>query len=290
MKLAILTPVHGQDPSRQLLQLANYQKFMANTELSFYYHISLESSSAFRNGFQNGSSALGARCYFCPVSKQTSTNSGINALIETTKLLMNDNWTPDKVYWHSDSDLLFTSKAADIVDEYDVGLGVDTGSVLDKHKWDHYDSMTRDSRIHIFLSEVLEGVKEKLIVGRTEGIFASLDTWKEAALIISHYFDDTYFDNPSNHWCIEEVVLPSLINHLAGQQVRRTSQLVFTKNGATPSEASQAMATGDPRLLAQNQITIDDLIQLRHEGKFAGAKWFPSDMDNPVYKFLESVT
>ena len=289
MKLAILSPIHGQDPARQLLQLANYQKFMAKAELSFYYHISRESTLEFHDGFKNGSSALNARCNFCPVSRQTSTKSAINAVIETTKLLMSDSWVPDKVYWHSDSDLLFTSKATDIIDQFDIGLGIDTGSVLDKHLWDHFDSMSNDLRIHNFFKEILGGVREKIIVGRTEGIFASLEIWQEAASIILGYFDDTQFDRYSNHWCIEEVVLPSLLNHLAGQEARRSSQLVYTKISANPSETNKIAPIVDPRMLSQNQINSDDLIRLRSEGRFAGAKWFPSDLRNPVYEFLEAI-
>lgn len=289
MKLAILTPIHGKEPTRHLIQLANYLSFMAEADITFYYHFSLESSPEFIERFKAGSSSLTTRCRFCPRSRQTSINSAINALIETTRMLISDNWIPDKVYYHTDSDLLFTHKAINNIQDFEIGVGADTGSVLDKNKWVHYNAMMNDSRLINFFENELKAQKSKLIVGRTEGMFASYERWEQLFTVISRYFDDSFFDSTLNHWCIEEVIVPSLLLAKADGCTNHRSQLIYTKRNP-PSDIAGPSKNTDPRMLAQNHITIQDIDRLRIEGRYSGAKWFSPEKEDPVYNYLKALT
>ena len=108
----------------------------------------------------------------------------------------------------------------------------------------------------------------------------NLSTWSFVAGKICEYFDNAYFDDTSTHWCAEEVLLPTLVRIANRTPVPFRNQLIYTKPAVPDADRSPGSSC----------INIDDIIRLRMEGIYYGAKWFSPDLTNEARQFLKVST
>lgn len=278
MRIAILTPVHGQDAAKAIAQYTNYLKYLGDArELRFFYHVSKESSLDLSNAlFCHGSVAT------CPIlvsgsSRQTSVKTCLNALIQLACDLRESKWIPDYVLWHSDSDLMIGPGCIAEMSRYVYGVGC-WPFKLEDSQWAHAANMKADPRVNALINNCLLGDLSALKIGRTEASFMAYDLWKVVVDCILEFFENDYFDNLTHHWCAEEILLPSLAAFFSGRGVPSREQLCYTKM-TTP---------GKDRDPGDHRIDIKDLQKLRSEKRFYAAKWFSPDLDDEARLFLQA--
>ena len=279
MKLAILAPVHGSSTDKAFAQLANYSHYLNNqADCRFYFHISKQSTAGFRDQFHELAASGLYPISIAPSSRTTSTMTTLNALIELAQTLEQDEWLPDYVLWHSESDLLIKEGICSEISKYQYGAGTHHFSYADI-EWSHAPLMRLDDRLNRLLENVFEGNSSNLRIGRIEGCFMDSKTWAFTTNKLSQFFDNDFFDNASNHWCAEEILIPSLARMANLPNLRCRSQLIYTKP-TIPSADSD-------RNPGQDCITSADIINLRNENVFYGAKWFSPDLQNEARLFLQ---
>lgn len=273
MKIAILTPIGGATFEKFRLQLDNYVTYMGReASIRFYYHVSKENTDEFRNELKLLKNSSRYDMQIAEKSRQTSNKTCLNALIELSKLVRQDSWHPDFILWHSDSDLLIKTGLSEEIKKYDFGIDInhiDYNTV----KWCHAEKMRQDPRLNLFVTKCLDGKISNLCLGRTEGCFMNANIWNQIATQLEIYFDDNYFDSTSNHWCAEEVILPSLLNSIKERASHR-KQLIYIK----PSKSR------DPS--SEEKITIKDVLKLRQDHYYYGAKRFSASCDDEARIFL----
>jgi hypothetical protein len=280
VKLAILAPVHGSNADRVRAQLENYALFLGNgVDCRFYLHVSRESTDGLRDELSSFSASFPFDIYIAHNSRQTSIMTCLNALVELAQVLGQDMWDPDYVLWHSESDLLVRDGVCSEICKYDFGIGIHHINYFDD-KWSHAPKMRLDYRLGNLLDDTFEGSVSNLRIGRVEGCFMNSYTWSFVTSKIFKYFDNSFFDDLSNHWCAEEILLPSLARIANTQSLRYRDQLIYTKD-TLPN------ANRDPGL---DCISISDILKIRKEGIYFGAKWFSPDLSNETRLFLKRVT
>ena len=276
MKLAILGPVHGQTFDRLQEQFANYALYLSGEDsYRFYVHVSRESTDEFRNGLANFRASHPSLLRIAEESRVTSTRSCLNALIQLSYLLNTDGWMPDYIFWHSDSDLLVRTNLTSEITRYSFGVEMCDLDYMDDC-WSHSLNMRRDQRLVSLVNNILSCSFSDLRIGRTEGCFMNFSTWSFVAGKICEYFDDSYFDDTSTHWCAEEVLIPTLARIANRTPVPYRNQLIYTKPAVPDSDRNPGSAC----------ISRYDIIRLRTEGIYYGAKWFSPDLDNEARQFL----
>ena len=228
MKIAILAPVHGANFEKARLQLDNYKLYLEHeASVRFYYHISRESGPDLRNDLNLLRASSSYDIQIAEKSQQTSIKTCLNALLELASLARKDSWYPDFILWHSDSDLLFRTGLSEEIKKYDFGIGIQ-GLEYKTSRWDHAEKMRQDPRLNLFVTDCLGGEVANLRIGRTEGCFIQADIWSQIIIQLKTYFGNAYFDLTSNHWCAEEVLLPSLLKFSKRPNTSCTQQKIHS--------------------------------------------------------------
>jgi len=276
MKIAILAPIHGVTFDKVRFQLDNYVTYLGReASIRFYFHVSKESTPEFRYELNLLKQLPRYDIQIVEKSRQTSTKTVSNALIELSRLVYKDSWCPDFILWHTDSDLLIRTGLSEEIKKYDFGIGIGNFdyNTLD---WSHAEKMRQDPRLNLFVADCLGGEMSNLRIGRTEGCFMKAPIWNQIAIQLQKYFDNDYFDVTSNHWCAEEILLPSLLNFTINESTSFRRQLIYTKPTVPDINRSPG---GD-------KITIQDILKLRRDNLYFGAKWFSTSSDDDARIFL----
>ena len=281
MKLAILTPVHGNgSAARVIAQTRNYCAYLRpSTDVRFYLHISRASSAEFRSEIVEHATDFTCPLVVSPKSRETSLKSALGALIQLNQDLREDDWEPDYVMWHSDSDLMIKQGVEKVISRYSYGVGSSPFD-LETSSWAHAEKMRVDPRLPEFLKQCCGGDKRALKLGRVECSFMEWALWTKVSECINCYFGGDYFDNPGNHWCAEEILLPSLAGIFSKQSSSSRQQLCFTK----------LCLPGSDRDPGSQKITIDDVNRLRDQEYFYCAKWFSPSLDDDARMYLDIIS
>lgn len=216
MRLALLSPVHGQSIDHIAQQLDNYRAFLAPLTLRHYLHISLESSPDLKSNLLKFADQNSHDIVICKKSRPTWRPCTANALCELIKTTLEDREVHDKVLIHTDTDLLFSEKVKTHLRQHSIGCGNKPfrGS---KGRWKWISNAQSDPRINRLVIEMLDGDAASLRVGRVCGSFMPWDLFKLFGTMYNHYFSNKFFDrNPKKHWPLTEIAIPTILHLLAG--------------------------------------------------------------------------
>lgn len=278
MKLAILTPIHGRVGDKVIQQVQNYQRWCQDVTLKFYFHPSLESTNQLTADVIHFAKKYSADTLFCPLSAATSFKTCLNAMLELDELMALDNFEPDYIYWHTDSDLLIAEGLSTEIAKFDLGIDIINFPLSTRAEWPHSRLMWADIRASRFVERFLDGDTNMIKIGRTEGSFFRRPVWDAIISVVRTYFQDSYFDNVEHHWCAEEILIPTISNHpyISDKYGGRRENLVFVKR---PDQ--QLDRTSDDHV-----IEIADILELRSQGVFYAAKWFSNNLNDPARRFV----
>ena len=123
MRLALLSPIHGQSIDHIARQLENYRVFLAPFELRHYFHVSLESHPDLQSELTAFAEREGHSIAFTKRSQPTWRPCTAYALCELIKTALADQHIHDKVLIHTDTDLLVSGKAKDQLQNHRIGCG-----------------------------------------------------------------------------------------------------------------------------------------------------------------------
>ena len=123
MRLALLSPIHGQSIEHIARQLENYRVFLAPFELRHYFHVSLESHPDLQSELTAFAEREGHSIVFTERRQPTWRPCTAYALCELIKTALADHHSHDKVLIHTDTDLLVSAKAKDQLQNHRIGCG-----------------------------------------------------------------------------------------------------------------------------------------------------------------------
>ena len=217
MRLALLSPVHGQSIDHIAQQLDNYKAFLAPFALRHYLHISLDSSSDLKSNLLEFADQNGHDIVICKQSRTTWRPCTSNALCELITTTLKDDITHDKVLIHTDTDLIFSEKIKTHLQQHSIGCGNKPFRGI-KGRWKWISKAQNDPRINRLALEMLDGDTSSLRVGRVCGSFMPWNLFKPFGAIFNHYFNNSFFDrNPKKHWPLPEIAIPTILQLLAGE-------------------------------------------------------------------------
>ncbi|MAI96800.1 MAG: hypothetical protein CMN95_08825 [Synechococcus sp. MED650] len=266
MRLALLSPVHGQSIEHIARQLENYRIFLAPFQLCHYLHVSLESSADLKEKLVAFAEQEGHDIVFTKRSRITSRPCTANALCELIKTALADERSHDKVLIHTDTDLLFSTKAIRKLQKHSIGCG-DSAFRGDEGRWKWAAKALADPRIQRFTTEMLDGDTNGLRMGRVCGAFMPWGVFKPFGALYNQYFDNRYFEKqPKRHWPLTEIAIPTILRLLQGPNVRFRSPLIKVPNNT-----------------AISQRTIERLIR---RGDSCGIKKVARDPDSDAFRYL----
>jgi len=267
VRIAILAAVHGNDAGKVIRQANNYIHMLRDSELHFLFHVSMQSSARFRDQlylYTSRPHLQRVSFYISDVSRMTSTSSVLNALITLTSFMSRLWINPDFVVWHTDSDLIVRRGIEKTFSSYDFGVGINSLNII-SGDWQHLPKMRADTRSsEAFLKY---GISDsEMFFGRTECSFYNIWVWTYISSFLLQSFGDSYFDNVDNHWCAEEVILPTLCQFLRKSHgLRGRDQLCWTK------KIGEEYATRDN---VDAFVKPLDIRHIRRVGWYYAAKWF----------------
>ena len=111
MRLALLSPVHGQSIDHVARQLENYRAFLKPFQLRHYLHISEGSSLDFKDDLIAFARRHDHDIVITERSRSTWSICTAHAFCELVQTALNDDVRHDKVLIHTDTDLLFSAGA-----------------------------------------------------------------------------------------------------------------------------------------------------------------------------------
>ena len=228
MRLALLSPVHGQSIDHIAQQLDNYKAFLAPFALRHYLHISLDSCPNLKSNLLEFADQNGHDIVICPKSRSTWRHCTSNALCQLIKTTLKDDISHDKVLIHTDTDLLFSESVKAHLQQHSIGCQ-NKPFLLKNRAWKWCSKAKSDPRIKRLILEMLDGDPASLRAGRVCGCFMPWDLFKPVGVMYNHYFNDTFFDkNPNTYWPITEIAIPTILQLLVGQG--RDFQLPLIRN------------------------------------------------------------
>ena len=231
MRLALLSPVHGQTIKHISRQLENYRVFLAPFRLRHYLHISLESSPELREDLIRFAEENNHDVVISEQSRTTWNTCTAHAFSELVKTALNDDVVHDKVLIHTDTDLLFSRKAAKHLKKHSIGSW-DRKFRGPKGRWKWSQKVMQDPRIDHFVHEILDGDHTALCSGRVCGSFMPWSVFKPLGILFNHYFDNNYFDQyPKQRWPITEIAIPSILRLLQGPRTNFADILIKASEG-----------------------------------------------------------
>ena len=218
MRLALLSPIHGQSIDHITRQLENYRVFLAPFELRHYFHVSLESHPNLQSELTAFAAKEGHSIVFTKRRKPTWRPCTAYALCELIKTVLADHHIHDKVIIHTDTDLLLSSKAKDQLRNHRIGCGDKAFHIDSQSSWKWSSKAKSDPHLKRFVSEILDNDFSKLRVGRVCGTYMPWQTFKNFGILFNSYFNNNYFiRSPKRHWPVTEIAIPSILHFLEGE-------------------------------------------------------------------------
>ncbi len=277
-RIAIFCPVHGNPPLVRA-QLRNYHYFFEDEALHIL-HPSLE--GVISNSIVNEWDDKFGNIQLSNIQIMTSWRSVMGAFIANTRFLRNHpGHSIQYVYLHTDSDLLVRGDIPNWIYSNEIGFGGNPTSP--DWNWPYISHVYESGPFRDLLNEMGIGNGD-ILIGRQEGAFIPYDIWDETIHIIERHFPDSYFDDPSNHWPIEESVLPTLLKKLT-PKMQRSSIIIKTK------ELPQVAGNHYRRDIDANCIQVEDLHHWisNPDPECLGLKWFSQDLHHPARALLRSI-
>ena len=226
MRLALLSPVHGQSIDQIVRQLENYRVFLKPFRLRHYLHISEGSSIDLKDNLIAFAQRNDHEIVITELSRSTWSTCTAHAFCELVHTALNDDVRHDKVLIHTDTDLLFSAGAVHHLSNHSIGCESNRFRGA-KGRWKWSPKVLTDPRIQRFVHEMLDGDVKALRQGRVCGAFMPWSVFKPFGVLFNHFFDDQYFDmNADQRWPLNEVAIPSLLRLLAGPKVSFASVLI----------------------------------------------------------------
>ena len=218
MRLALLSPIHGQSIDHIARQLENYRVFLAPFELRHYFHVSLESHPDLQSELSAFAEREGHSIVFTQRQQPTWRVCTAYALCELIKTALADHHIHDKVLIHTEADLLVSSKAKDQLQNHRIGCGNRAFRYDKKSAWKWSAPAVADPRLKRFTTEMLDGDFTKLRSGRVCGAYMPWSVFKTFGVIYNYFFKDDYFKRkPHRIWPLTEVAIPSILHLLEDQ-------------------------------------------------------------------------
>ena len=238
MRLALLSPIHGQSIDHIARQLENYRVFLAPFELRHYFHVSLESHPDLQSELTAFAEREGHSIAFTKRSQPTWRPCTAYALCELIKTALADQHIHDKVLIHTDTDLLVSGKAKDRLQNHRIGCG-NSFFKFSNVRWKWTGKAKADPRLQRFIQEMLDGDVSKLRSGRVCGAFMPWPVFQLFGVIFRYYFKDDYFKRkPERHWPVTEIAIPSILHFLEGQDATFSPPLIeVPKDKKVPRQA-----------------------------------------------------
>ena len=266
MRLALLSPIHGQSIDHIARQLENYRVFLAPFELRHYFHVSLESHPDLQSELTAFAEREGHSIAFTKRRQPTWRPCTAYALCELIKTALADQHIHDKVLIHTDTDLLVSAKAKDQLQNHRIGCG-NSQCRLENSRWRWGAKAKADPRIKRFIKEMLDGDRSKLRSGRVCGAYMPWSVFKIFGAIYNQYFKNNYLKkNPQCVWPVTEIAIPSILHFLEGQDAVFQRPLIdVPKEKKVPRQA------------------IDQLLQ---KGQQFGLKKIGRDTDSEAFQHL----
>ena len=247
MRLALLSPIHGQSIDHIARQLENYRVFLAPFELRHYFHVSLESHPDLQSELSAFAEREGHSIVFTQRQQPTWRVCTAYALCELIKTALADHHIHDKVLIHTDTDLLVSDKAKDQLQNHRIGCG-NNFFKFENNRWKWTKKAKADYRIQRFVQEMLDGDVSKLRSGRVCGAFMPWPVFQLFGILYNHYFKDNYFKKkPQRVWPVTEIAIPSILHFLEGQDAvfQRPLIEVPKEKRVTRQVIDQLLETGD---------------------------------------------
>ena len=266
MRLALLSPIHGQSIDHIVQQLENYRTFLAPFELRHYFHVSLESSPDLQTNLTAFAEREGYSIVFSQRRRPTWRPCTAYALCELIKTVLTDHHIPDKVLIHTDTDLLVSSEAKKRLLKSRIGCG-ERSFRGEKGRWKWSKKAQNDPRIQRFITEMLDGDPSQLRMGRICGAYMPWSVFKTFGVIYNQYFDTSYFEkNPKRHWPLTEIAIPTILRLLQGPNQRFRAPLIKVPNN--------------------NKVSPNSIDRLRRRGDSFGLKKISRDTDSEAFQHL----
>ena len=217
MRLALLSPIHGQSIEHIARQLENYRVFLAPFELRHYFHVSLESHPNLQAELTAFAEREGHSIVFTERRQPTWRPCTAYALCELIKTVLADHHSHDKVLIHTDTDLLVSPKAKDQLQNHRIGCG-NNSFKTGNNRWKWTAKAKADPRLKRFTQEMLNGDRSKLRRGRVCGAYMPWSVFKTFGIVYNYYFKHSFLKkNPQCIWPVTEIAIPSILHLLEDQ-------------------------------------------------------------------------
>ena len=263
MRLALLSPVHGQSIDQIARQLENYRAFLKPFQLRHYLHISERSSIDLKDNLIAYAQRNDHDIVITERSRSTWSTCTAHAFCELVHKALNDDVRHDKVLIHTDTDLLFSAGAVHHLRNHPIGCEANRFRGA-KSRWKWSPKVLNDPRIQRFVHEMLDGEVKQLRQGRVCGAFMPWSVFKPFGVLFNHFFDDQYFDSHAKQrWPLNEVAIPTLLRLLVGAEVPFANVLIKTpqrKKLYTRKSIRKSLRSGDCFGLKKISLSPDDKI------------------------------
>ena len=263
MRLALLSPVHGQSIDQIARQLENYRAFLNPFQLRHYLHISEGSSIDLKDNLIAFAQRNDHDIVITERSRSTWSTCTAHAFCELVHTALNDDVRHDKVLIHTDTDLLFSAGAVHHLRNHSIGCESNRFRGA-KGRWKWSPKVLNDPRIQRFVHEMLDGEVKGLRQGRVCGAFMPWSVFKPFGVLFNHFFDDQYFDmHAKQRWPLNEVAIPTLLRLLVGTEVPFANVLIKTpqrKKLYTRKSIRRSLRSGDCFGLKKISLSPDDKI------------------------------
>ena len=225
MRLALLSPIHGQSIDHIARQMENYRVFLSPFELRHYFHVSLESHPDLQSELTAFAEREGHSIVFTQRQQPTWRVCTAYALCELIKTVLADQHIHDKVLIHTDTDLLVSRKVKDHLVKNRIGC--ENNFFRFNKNWKWTAKAKADPRLERLTKELLDGDLSKLRSGRVCGAFMPWPVFQIFGVIFRYYFKDDYFKRkPERHWPVTEIAIPSILHFLEGQDATFSPPLI----------------------------------------------------------------
>ena len=210
MRLALLSPIHGQSIDHIARQLENYRTFLTPFKLRHFLHLSLESSASLQHELLDYADQHGHDIVFTQHRRRTWRHCTANALKELISCASIHPESHHSFFIHTDSDLLFSPKVKKIIRSRRIACG--SKALNPKSKWKWNGPAQQDPRLKAFACDYADNNFRNLYKGRVCGCSLPQKTFLQFSEIYLKYFNLDYIEsNPGSEWPLAEIAIPSIL-------------------------------------------------------------------------------
>ena len=246
MRLALLSPIHGQSIDHITRQLENYRVFLAPFELRHYFHVSLESYPELQSDLTAFAEREGHNIVFTQHRRPTWRYCTADALSELIKSALSCPAEHDAVLIHTDADLIFSSEIKTTILTRMIHCGDKKFKTRTHWKW--IQRSLADPRLKAFTDQYFKGDFNSLSRGRVCGSLIPWNIFEKFGNIYLSNFDNTYFESTSDtQWPLTEVSIPSILRIISGDTQHFLPPLITApkKKLITVRDITRALKKGD---------------------------------------------